>query len=100
MADGNSKKSNHCCFAYTWSGQYKKSPMPEDCPGVLATGYADGSPEEGYYIEVCPRTAWLGRAASGVVFCGLGPDVIVLHRDTVPTEDEYNQAARNADKDF
>lgn len=89
-----------CCFVYTLSPDLKSPIQPEDCPGILAASYANGSPEEGYYIEVCPRKSWLGKIAGCIAFCGLGPDVIVLHRDTLPTKTEYEQAAREADEDW
>lgn len=100
MADGRHFEQKHCCFSYALSEEYKTKPMPDDCPGLLATGSADGSPEDGYYIEVCPRKLWLGKSAAGAAFCGLGPDLIVLHRDTAPTQEEYDQAALEADEDW
>ncbi len=96
MPDNKSR----CCIAYTLSPDHNLPEQPNDCPGILATGYTDWPGEEGYYIEVCPRKSWLGKAAGGIAFCGLGPDVIILHRDTSPTQAEYEQAAREADLDW
>ncbi len=93
-----------CCYTYRWqlsredqaAGNWKA----DDCNGVLKATIISGYPEDGYYVEVCPRTSWLGRCATGINFCGNGADVIVLHRNTIPTLEEYQQAARDADNDW
>jgi hypothetical protein len=90
-----------CCYDYYGIGQKPELPaMPDDCPGVLATASEQGFSPEGYYIQVCPRVSWLGRVAGGVNFCGNGPDVIVLHRDTVPSKQEYQAVVQEVDDDW
>jgi hypothetical protein len=67
---------------------------PEDCPGILATARRESIyVEDGYHIEVCPNPELIGNPNAETEYCGLGPDVIIMHRDTVPTEEEYDQAA-------
>lgn len=91
-------ETSSCCYSFLWSTEHRESKKakPEDCSGVLSSAYEEGY-GEGYYIQVCPRLSWLGRVAGGVTFCGNGPEVIILHRDTIPTEQEYEQVARDAD---
>ncbi len=95
-----SERDPHCCYSYTWSQDYRERNQPTDCPGVLATKLAKGDPEDGYYIQICPRAAWLGNLATAVSFCGLGPDVIILHRNSIPTAEECEQAVRRIDEEW
>jgi hypothetical protein len=87
-----------CCYDMWMPGQLRGTENPEDCEGVLTTHSEEGYPEDGYYIQVCPRLSTLGQPNGGVNFCGNGPDVITMHRDTTPTNEEYKQAARDADQ--
>lgn len=97
-----SESNKHCCYSFNWSREHMNEGQqrPEDCPGVLATAFENGYPEDGYYIQVCPRTSWLGHTAAHIDFCGNGADVIILHQDAVPTDDEYKQAVRFVEENY
>lgn len=67
---------------------------PDDCLGLLAAKFiVSGSYE--YQILVCPNPATLGQPNREVVMCGLGDDMIIMRRDTVPTDVEYAEAVNN-----
>lgn len=90
-----------CCYSFMWLPEFDHttSLRAADCSGILGSAYElDDQGGAGYYIQVCPRLAWLGRAASGINFCGDSPDVLVLHRNTYPSRAEFKQAViDNAD---
>lgn len=95
--------SEHCCFTFLWSEENRNSKDKtklkfDDCPGILGSFPAQGYPEDGYYVEVCPRAEYCGRNQRLIEFNGLGPDVITLYRDTLPTPEEITEAAKLADE--
>ncbi|MDB5163670.1 MAG: hypothetical protein JWS12_287 [Candidatus Saccharibacteria bacterium] len=68
---------------------------PESCVGLVATKFMrDPNGGEGFMIQVCPNPEWLGQPNSEADYCGDGADVITIHRDTVPTDEEYAQAVQ------
>jgi hypothetical protein len=71
---------------------------PNDCPGLLVESKSlEGYPEDGYFVQVCPRVSNLGRMVTHIDYCGNGPDVIVMHQSTVPSAEEYAAAAKKCD---
>ncbi len=94
------------CYDYMWGeNRYKpkeERATPEDCTGLIVDGkyFPDGYDGEGYFVQVCPRQSALGTPPSGVGFCGNGPDVIVVHSDRVPTEEEYQQIIKESPEMF
>jgi hypothetical protein len=96
-----SEKGSICCYefrGFVSVPEKDHTARPDDCQGILTTASAKGYPEDGYYIEVCPRLSWLGAKQYSIDFCGNGADVIVMHQDTIPTSEDYDAAARIADE--
>ncbi len=90
------------CYGYLWGSERNKPAserqLPDDCSGLLVDGrwFPDEYEGDGYFIQVCPRQSTLGSPPSGIGFCGNGPDVIVVHSDREPTEEEYGQIMKES----
>ncbi len=64
---------------------------PDICLGLLASELILGH-GEGCIVQVCPNPMRLDQPTVEPDCSGLGPDVIILHRDTIPSVSEYRQA--------
>jgi len=108
--NGKDKTMTENACEECYSNMFSSDPPPEDCEGLVADkcisrtdlGKEPLDPDslvidDGFYIQVCPRRSRLGNPNGEVTFCGNGPDVIVMFRDTVPTREEYLDAARQFD---
>jgi hypothetical protein len=81
------------CFKATSGGD-----CPPECIGMIASKFIRESQEiddEGTIVQVCPNPNRLGDYDDGSIYCGNGPDVVIMHRDTVPSDEEYLQASRD-----
>jgi hypothetical protein len=90
MPNGESREKEGCFIPLV--GQ----DCPPNCVGVLATKFMrDPNGGEGFMIQVCPNPQTLGRPNAEADYCGNGADVITMHRDTIPTDEEYAEAVKN-----
>lgn len=91
-------RENICCNSFFWRDEngHSGAVRADDCTGVLALHFEDVG-EEGIVVQVCPRERWLGQELGGTAMCGMGPDVVVMHQNTVPTDEEYKAAIADSD---
>jgi hypothetical protein len=78
-----------------YTGFVPPEPCPKDCQGLIASKQVtEGSYT--YRILVCPNPAWIGSPNSETDYCDpLSEDTIVMHCDTVPSDEEYQDAAKH-----
>lgn len=72
------------------------SDCPDVCQGLLDSSFAeDKNGGEGFLIQVCPNPERRSSINSETDYCGNGPDVIIMYRNTIPTAEEYEVAVKN-----
>ncbi|MBP9738207.1 hypothetical protein KBD20_00805 [Candidatus Saccharibacteria bacterium] len=67
---------------------------PPTCPGLLDSQLVAGYGES-ILVQVCPNPDTLGSSPSETDFCGSSPDQIIVYSDTVPSDSEYENMAKN-----
>jgi hypothetical protein len=88
----SSAESCGACLCHQQDG----SKDGEQCPGLVETKSVSSGTET-YLVQVCPKAEMLGRPATFHELEHNGPGVIVLHRENVPTDEEYKAIARSHD---
>lgn len=62
---------------------------PEACPGMLDSKFLRSDyGGEGCLVQICPNPETLDKPMLAVDYCGNGPDVVIIYRDTVPSDQE------------
>lgn len=97
----NERDDNHQCYRALYSMLAGRPICPgDDCQGAIATYGASHMPhrseyDEGYFIEVCPNEKFRKLGNFTINFCQNGADVIVIHSNTLPTEETIIDAIKD-----
>lgn len=71
----------------------------DKCPGPLTSSYETQSEStkgtvKDYYVFVCRSPLKMHLPARCIDFCGNGPDVLTMHRSTLPPHKEVEELVR------
>lgn len=79
-----------------WSEYFHPVECDADCAGPLAWGVRHPNSsldDEGYYVMVCQSVRNRHLPDRGVECCGNGANVITMHREGFPTDEEVFASA-------